>query len=337
MKAQMFRVAWKWLPKFPRDAVIAASGVVADAAWLANVASVQQLAKNLESFSGEAPSPQLVRQSVRAYFRAFAEQLTLPGWSEEQLLKACRYTGIENVQALTEDGPVIVALTHSGNWDVAGAWFSQNIAPVLTVAEKLDPPDLFDSFVAFRESLGMEIIGVGKGDHVFDQLVERARGRQVLVPLLADRDISGSGVEVQLGEKKALVAAGPAALALKLGRPLIVGHLSHEKDEEGNWRVHAHFLGPIEPPAPKEGQNAVEALTAAWVEAVADLMADHLVDWHMMQKLFVEDLDPERLARARARSERARKARLQSRVGAMPGDHVDYDDGSEAREREGDG
>ncbi len=336
MKAQMFRAAWKWLPKFPRNAVIAASGVLADVVTLANVSSVKQLAKNLESFTGEAPSRELVRQSVRAYFRAFAEQLTLPGWSDEQLLKACRYTGVEDVTALTEDGPVVVALTHSGNWDIAGAWFSQNIATVLTVAEKLDPPDLFDSFVAFRESLGMEIIGVGKGDHVFDQLVERARGRQVLVPLLADRDISGSGVEVQLGEKKALVAAGPAALALKLGRPLIVGHLSHEKDEDGNWRVHARLRGPIEPPAPKEGQNAVEALTAAWVEAVADLMADHLVDWHMMQKLFVEDLDPERLARAKARSNQAREARLAGGATPQVSHLVDYDDGYAAVGREGD-
>ena len=29
---------------------------------------------------------------------------------------------------------------------------------------------------------------------------------------------------------------------------------------------------------------------------------EHLEDWHMLQKLFVADLDPERLAKSRARN-----------------------------------
>ena len=31
-------------------------------------------------------------------------------------------------------------------------------------------------------------------------------------------------------------------------------------------------------------------------------MQEHVVDWHMMQKLYVKDLDPARLERARKRA-----------------------------------
>ncbi len=36
-----------------------------------------------------------------------------------------------------------------------------------------------------------------------------------------------------------------------------------------------------------------------WVDEFAAMMASKAQDWHMMQRVYVEDLDPERLARAR--------------------------------------
>lgn len=301
MKNLLFRAAWKWLPKLPPKVVLGGSAAVADLVWLVNPASVRMLKKNLESLSGEPASRRLVRAGVRSYFRAFAQQLTLPGWSEDLLRRSTVYPKAQQTRELMEDGPVVLALTHSGNWDLAGAWFTQNYGPILTVAEKLEPKDLFDQFVAFRESLGMEIIGVGKNEHVFGELVDRARGRSLLVPLLADRDISGTGVEVMLGESRALVAAGPAALALRLERPLIAGHISYEKDQRGDWIIRAHFTDPIDVPDVAPGETEVEALTRAWVRAIEDVMVRYRVDWHMMQRVFVDDLDPKRLARAKAR------------------------------------
>ncbi len=229
-------------------------------------------------------------------------------------------------------GPVVLALTHTGNWDLAGAWFCQNYGGILTVAEKLEPAELFEEFTDFRAGLGMEIIGVGKGEHVFHKLVDHAKDRPLLVPLLADRDISGSGVEVTLGASKALVAAGPAALALALDRPLIAGNIRFQKMPPtwwktgsggrlgkllrplrkalekvvtslfGYWRIHTEFTEPIPCPRPAEGETKVEAWTRAWVKEISPGLAANVTDWHMMQKVFVSDLDPERLRRARARA-----------------------------------
>lgn len=297
----LYRFAWRHLPKVNQRVVVGGAHLAADVVWALNPPSVKQMRKNYQRLSLEAVSERQVRQGVRSYFRNFAQQFTLPGWSKAEIDASASCAKAGDLSKMMEDGPVVFALTHSGNWDLIGAWFSQNFGKILTVAEKLEPADLFDQFVEFRESLGLEIIGVAPGERVFRKLVARAQGRSILVPLLADRDISGSGIEVDLGGSRALVAAGPAALALELNRPLVAGHISYHL-VDAKWTIVLHVTDPISPPEPAEGETAVEALTRAWVREITPVMQRHLVDWHMMQKLFVDDLDPVRLERARMKA-----------------------------------
>lgn len=44
-------------------------------------------------------------------------------------------------------------------------------------------------------------------------------------------------------------------------------------------------------------------MSQEWLSQLEPLVIEHLEDWHMLQKVFVEDLDPERLARARAKAQ----------------------------------
>jgi len=246
-----------------------------------------------------------VRAGVRSHIRNYAEQLMLGSRRGEPLLEGVSFEGFEALAAASEDGPVVLALGHSGSWDRAGAWVCAHGRGIVTVAEKVEPPALFERFVSLREGLGMEIIGVAKGESVFSTLIERVRGRSVIVPLLADRDISGSGIEVDLGTRRALVAAGPAALATKLERPLFAACITYENETPTGADVRVRCVGPINADGQERpGLNRVEALTQAWVDEFAAMMATKAQDWHMMQRVYVEDLDPERLARARAEHER---------------------------------
>ena len=295
-----FRFAWKLAPKVPNSLLMGIADIASGIVWALNGRGVRQMRLNYRHLLGKAPREKDVRSGVRSYFRCFAQQFALPGWSPETLKCAAVYTRAKEAQKIIESGPLILALTHSGNWDLAGAWFCQECAPIVTVAEKLEPEALFQDFVKFRESLGMTILGVGPGEHIFGRLLEATDGKQALVPLLADRDISGRGIEVQLGSSKALVAAGPAALALRLGRPLIAGHMYFEK-VGGRQQLQIDFTDPIPVPKVAEGESAVEALTKAWVRAIEPRILERFTDWHMMQRLFVADLDADRLARAKSR------------------------------------
>lgn len=303
LTASLYLAAWRIAPRLPIGVVRGFSGIVADLAWLSRGRQVRRLEDNHARLLGRRPTRTEARAAVRSHMRNYAEQFALGGFTREQIAAVLRMDPPDLLRTLGADGPVVLALTHSGNWDLGGADVAQNVMPILTVAERLDPPGLFDAFVAFREGLGMEIIGAGRGESVFPQLVERARGRSVVVPLLADRDVTGAGIEVDLCGHRALVAAGPAALAERLGRPLVTGVL-HYVDEPGGATLALELRGPVPAPGPTATHTGVETHTQAWVDAVAPLMREYVRDWHMMQPVFVEDLDPERLARARERHRR---------------------------------
>ena len=266
---------------------------------------IDRLRSNMARLTGTDPSAEEVRDAVRSHIRNYAEQLMLGSRRGAPLLEGVSFEGFDALAQSSADGPVVLALGHSGSWDRAGAWVCAHGRGIVTVAEKVEPPSLFERFVSLREGLGMEIIGVAKGESVFSSLVERVRGRSVIVPLLADRDISGSGIEVDLGTRRALVAAGPAALATKLERPLFAACITYENETPTGADVRVRCVGPISADEQERpGLNRVEALTQAWVDEFAAMMASKPQDWHMMQRVFVDDLDPERLARARAEHER---------------------------------
>ena len=52
---------------------------------------------------------------------------------------------------------LILTLPHSGNWDMAGTWLAENYGGFTTVAERLEPEEMFRAFLDYRESLGMVI------------------------------------------------------------------------------------------------------------------------------------------------------------------------------------
>lgn len=266
----------------------------------------RQLARNLERLGIDADRA-LLRAAMASYMRYFARAFTLRADRPAAIDAAVRVVG--EGASLVRDaqrGPTVLALPHAGNWDLAGAWAARHLGPLVTVAERVEPPALFAEFAALRRRLGMEIIFVAPGQRVFDQVVRACEGRTCVAALLADRDLSGRGIEVRLGSERALVAAGPAALAARLGAPLYPIVLTEERLGAAQasvagtrYGIVLHALAPI-----RVGPGDIAAATQAWVSAIEPVLREHAPSWHMLQPLFVGDLDPARLARARARVER---------------------------------
>ena len=179
----------------------------------------------------------------------------------------------------------MVALPHMANWDWAGTWGCATGMPLATVAERLQPERLYDEFVAYRNTLGMEILPLTGGDAVMPRLEEWARGGG-LVCLLADRDLSRTGVEVDLCGAPARMPRGPAVLARRTGAPLVPATL--------------HYDGPdlvvtVHPPVPPvEGDAGLVEMMQGVADAFTGGLRAHPQDWHMMQRVFVDDLAPGR-------------------------------------------
>jgi len=178
----------------------------------------------------------------------------------------------------------VVALPHGGNWDAAGAWVAAQGWPITTVAERLKPEGVYERFLAFRRALGMEIIPLTGGERApLDLLVERlSDGSGTVVPLLADRDLSSRGVEVRFFGGRTRMPAGPALLALRTGAPLYVAHMWYEPD-----RPVARLDGPIEVPTDGPLDARARELTQRVADRLAEGIARHPEDWHMLQRVWL--------------------------------------------------
>jgi lauroyl/myristoyl acyltransferase len=228
-----------------------------------------------------APGQDLTREAVRSYARYWCEVFRLPVTSRERVVSGMHTVGEERFRAaVAAPTGTVLALPHSGNWDHAGAWCGATGAPFTTVAERLQPESLFDRFLAFRRSLGMEVLPLTGGERPpYPVLEERLRAGGTLC-LLADRDLSARGVDVQFFGATARMPAGPASLALATGAVLLPVTLAFTDD---GWLCTWHEAVP---------HTDVPTMTQALADAFAAGIAAHPADWHMLQRLWLDDLAP---------------------------------------------
>ncbi len=283
-----YRLVWavvRWLPERLTWAVFR---LVADCVWCHRGRGVRQLETNLARVVGSEVSParlrELSRAGLRSYLRYWLEVLRLPVMPGSRVLSQASTEGVEKVfTALGAGRGVVLALPHMGNWDHAGAWMVRSGAPFTTVVERLRPESVYNRFVALRTGLGMEVLAHTATDN-FGTLGERLRAGR-LVCLLADRDLTGSGVEVDFFGEPARIPAGPAALAADTGAALMPVTLWYEGRR---WRIRVHEEIPV--PATGTRVGRVAAMTQAMVREFEQGIAARPQDWHMLQRLWVADV-----------------------------------------------
>ncbi|MEU7477690.1 phosphatidylinositol mannoside acyltransferase [Lentzea sp. NPDC042327] len=253
-------------------------------------ASVQQLRKNLSRVvprAGDEELDELVRESLRSYARYWREAFRLPTMDHRAVVQKCDQliSGTENLDAALREGTgAVVALPHSGNWDMAGVWLVAHSGTFTTVAERLKPESLYRRFVEYRETLGFEVLPLTGGDRPPTAvLTERLRANKV-VCLLGDRDLTSSGVPVTFFGEQTLMPAGPAHLAATTGAALL---------PVGCWNTEDGWQFRIHPPIKV---STVPAATQALADVFAADIAAHPTDWHMLQKLWLADLPESRRA-----------------------------------------
>jgi phosphatidylinositol dimannoside acyltransferase len=295
-----YGLGWSVVCRLPESWAHRAFRFFADLAWRRQGLGVRVLEGNLLRVIGnQAAGGQLralSREAMRSYARYWLEAFRLPVMPAARLAGGMRGTGHVRaaLEYLAAGRGVVFALPHMGNYDLAGAWvIAQGAGSITTVAERLKPESVYDRFVAFREGLGVEVLPASGGAcSAFGILAQRLRAGK-LVALVCDRDVTGAGMEVEFFGERARMMGGPAGLAVQTGAALMPVILWFEG---GDWGVHVHE----EIPVPAEGDREQQA--AAMTQEVARLfeagIRAHPQDWHMLQRVFVADLDAERLRRA---------------------------------------
>jgi KDO2-lipid IV(A) lauroyltransferase len=289
-----YTAGWSVVKTMPRAMSARAFRAVADAASVRNGVGTRQLRKNLRRVVGPTMSElrmdALVGDALRSYARYWRETFILEWMDHAAVARSFEenLTGGEHVDAgLARGNGVVLALPHSGNWDASGIWLVHRNGPFTTVAERLKPEAVFDRFVAYRESIGMEVIALTGGDRsAMSVMAERLRENRV-VCLLADRDLSRNGIQVDFFGEPAKMPAGPALLAATTGASLHVVHSYFPDDKSWGHDISAAIAVPDE--------GALREKVTIGTQRMADLFAEgiarHPADWHMLQRLWLADLE----------------------------------------------
>ena len=286
-----FAAGWRVVRAMPE--FMARNAFDAGAHYAARNGGPAQLRKNLARVIGATPDrvpDGLIRASLASYARYWREAFRLPTMDKEKLrprLEPCLW-GREHIRAGLDAGRgVVMALPHSGNWDMAGVWLVQNFGTFSTVAERLKPESLYQRFIDYRESLGFQMLPLTGGERPpFEVLAERLRDNG-LVCLMAERDLTRSGVQVDFFGEPTRMPAGPAKLAIETGAYLLPAHCYNTPD---SW------VFDLSPPLDTSSGDFA-AITQALADRFAKGIAAHPADWHMMQPQWLADLSDERRAK----------------------------------------
>jgi KDO2-lipid IV(A) lauroyltransferase len=292
-----FGAGWRAVRALPEPLARAAFERLGELSARRGGPGVRRLRANLARVvpsAGTAALDALVRAGMRSYARYWCEAFRLPSLDPAQVHRRMdpHVTGAgPALHALAAGRGVVFALPHSGNWDLAGVWMVETLRrsghePVLTtVVERLRPESLYRRFVAYRESLGFEVLAVDDAVGTHRALTARLRAGGVAC-LVSDRDLTaGGGIEVSFFGEATRFPAGPARLAALTGALLVPAFPRFTPD---GWAL------PMAPPVPVAGRADVPAAMQAVADAFTGLIAQAPQDWHMLQPLW--DADRARVA-----------------------------------------
>jgi lauroyl/myristoyl acyltransferase len=280
MSYLIYSLAWRIIRLLPEKSAYRLGDAIARYAIRRDGRRVRRLRSNMSIVSGISSGvelEQLLDRAMRSNLRYWIDTFRFPSWTPARIRSTVEVFNRSTFDTLIARGDgLVIALPHSGNWDHAGAFFSADGHPVVTVAEHLKPERLFRKFLAYREAMGMEVLDLD--GRVTKTLQDRLReGR--LVALVSDRDLSASGVEVSFFGRRAKFPAGPAKLALETGAPLITAQITYT--ETG---IAVHFSDRIE----TQGRS-VEEIVQSIAENFEHQIGKRPEDWHMLQRVFFDE------------------------------------------------
>ncbi|HEY6664117.1 MAG TPA: phosphatidylinositol mannoside acyltransferase [Propionibacteriaceae bacterium] len=273
----IYRFGWRVAARLPTRLVAVIISVVSWVAWQRSDTHIRNLRRNLTYATGSPVNDDLLRAAIKSYFRSFYEVLALPAWSATEIRRRISVVNEHVLRDAYAGSGAVVAVPHSGNWDLAGAWACVTGMPVTTVVEQL-PPDEFAAFLAFRERLGMQVLS-NRDPEVLTTLMGAIRRRRV-VCLVADRDLARTGVPVSWRGQPITMPAGPALVARRTGAALLPAVCQFTDDGM------AILIG--DPIQPQPGRDGLIAMMQQVADFFADTIAKHPQDWHMMQPFFFD-------------------------------------------------
>ncbi len=231
------------------------------------------LAENLRRVRAAQGGPIQERELRRLVERAFVEHarywlevFRIRHYPEERFASMLVAEGWDDLAPIITTGAVI-AVPHLGNFEPFAHFLESRGISGLSPVEETEPKELYDFLVERRLVGGRAIRLVPLSQSVRPMLAALRDGH--IVALAADRDLGGDGVPVTLFGHPTTLPAGAATLALRTGRPLLVGRalrLGPDRFTATAWPVAVELTGD----RTADTEALTRAMAAGFERAIAE-------------------------------------------------------------------
>jgi phosphatidylinositol dimannoside acyltransferase len=272
-----YRIAETAARMLPRQVLPGVSAAVATLAMLVMPQRRRLVRRHLGRVTARARVPtNAVWRAFGSYTAYWLDTFRLSGLQRHELESRLDPVDLTHLdRALAAGRGAILATGHLGSWDLGAAWLAAKGYRLVAVVERLASPRLLAWFREIRRRNGIEV--VVRGPDVWDRLGE-ALAAQAVVVLVADRDLSGRGVEVDFFGERTTIPAGPARLARRTGAPLLPAAIH----DLGGGRHRGVIRPPITVPSTGDERHDVSVASQRLVHELEDLISAAPEQWHLM-------------------------------------------------------
>jgi KDO2-lipid IV(A) lauroyltransferase len=281
----LYLFAWKLIAVLPEKLAYKFANYVSDQIYNKNGKGIKRLRSNYGRVMPEYPDQkleELTKMGMRSCLRYWFDTFRLSKWSKKRIISTTQVIR-ENLlrDPIQSKRGCIVALPHAGNWDHAAAYFCSTGITLTAVVEKLKPEAIFKKFLAYRESIGIEAIS--HKEKTIPILTQRLQEGK-LIALVADRDMSRNGIEVNFFGRTSKMPSGPAILAIKTGSPLITAYVRYTFGG-----IEIIFDEIVMPAGSATEEEQIKLITQSIADNFAKRIKEYPVDWHMLQRIWVDE------------------------------------------------
>lgn len=262
-------VGWIWYKAAPERAAQARRNLARVAAVLDGRGAGSPLVR------AAARDPRALERIVVSAFRHdaryYLEVLRVPSLTPAIFERQVIVETPETVEAAFAGGAVIFVSAHLGPIELPGLYLAHRsgrtfVAPMETV----DDPPLQAWFERTRGSLGVRIVGLRAARRALQAALKAGEP----VGIVADRDIAGGGMPIELFGSPARLPIGPALVAIESGAPLYAVGVRRLAD----GRVAGRLL-PIRIATDGTRRERISATLRAMAVAFESLITDAPEQW----------------------------------------------------------
>ena len=279
-------ITLQWvMERLPRGLAYALAIVVARVAYRFARKARRRLEFNLQRALPDATPREihaLAWRNFRNHSKAYADLMQLPRARVEQLRPLLHVEGMPNLDAALARGKGVLAISaHMGSWEIAAAIWSATLAPVSLFAEELEPPELFDWYRQTRQRMGISVLPLTRAG--LNQVVQALAANEMIVTAI-DRDLQGTGIDLDFFGHPALIPTGPAALAVRRGAAVLPVAVWRNPDD--SYQAIGYPMLLADPAADPKAET--KRLTEQLVRHMEHIIREHPDQWHLPHRIWAD-------------------------------------------------